>query len=478
MKKNKTEDTRDSKKFLFRIVVKFQNSLHLAYRGGMGMSDFFSQEFINPLSHLLKRFPCIRINKLFASINPDEIIGLVNRARELDTGYQPPNFLTYYSIDCPAEINAESLLQTVLTEEKVELAYIESDSTPPQSANACNDHSDINQGYLNAAPEGINAKYAWGIAGGTGEGNVMFIDIEQGWNLYDENITISALPNTGVNHVFKDHGAAVLGVIMMQKNEKGGGITPKVKGDIISQWRPDGYLNNADAIMTAIAQLKFGDIILLEAQVRDSPSSKKFWPVEIHEATFQVIRLATALGITVIEAAANGGLYFSMGNDLDRFTLNGKKILNRFSPDFKDSGAIIVAAASSAVPHTRIYNSNYGNRIDCYAWGEKVATPGNFPMSSGKAVNTYAKNFGGTSSASAIITGCTIAVQSVFEANHNFRLTPKQMRNILSNDLYGTSSANGHSRDKIGVMPDLKKIIDNALNGNFQKDTLRTDIVV
>ena len=30
--------------------------------------------------------------------------------------------------------------------------------------------------------------------------------------------------------------------------------------------------------------------------------------------------------------------------------------------------------------------------------------------------------------------------------------------------MYGTTSANGHTVDKIGVMPDLKKIIDQALN--------------
>ncbi len=38
------------------------------------------------------------------------------------------------------------------------------------------------------------------------------------------------------------------------------------------------------------------------------------------------------------------------------------------------------------------------------------------------------------------------------------------MRDILSDESYGTQSANGHSVDKIGMMPDLKKIIDNALN--------------
>ena len=53
----------------------------------------------------------------------------------------------------------------------------------------------------------------------------------------------------------------------MQPNETGAvGITPEVKGYVISQYRPDGSLNTADAIMTAIDHLRFGDVLLLEAQ--------------------------------------------------------------------------------------------------------------------------------------------------------------------------------------------------------------------
>jgi len=140
-----------------------------------------------------------------------------------------------------------------------------------------------------------------------------------------------------------------------------------------------------------------------------------------------------------------------------------KKILNRNSPDFKDSGAIMVGASSSNVPHQKIDYSNCGNRIDCYAWGEDVVTAGYFPWSSGYATNTYTDKFNGTSSATAIVAGIAIAVQSIIEANHCTRLSPKQMRDILSSDLCGTRSANGRLKDKIGVMPDLKKIIDKGL---------------
>jgi hypothetical protein len=37
------------------------------------------------------------------------------------------------------------------------------------------------------------------------------------------------------------------------------------------------------------------------------------------------------------------------------------------------------------------------------------------------------------------------------------------MRDILSSDMYNTASSGGRAKDKIGVMPDLRKIIQDAL---------------
>lgn len=452
--------------FYARIVIKFQDDLHLPYYREEEINDFFSQNRIFPWRDLLRKFPSMRVNRLFKSLAPGKILELVENARKADPTYQPPNFLTYYVITCSDEINLETLAQMLHEQKKVELAYIEGGgSVPPPCVNASDNPLNIDQGYLNVAPEGINACYAWNFKGGDGTGRVNFIDIEQGWILNHEDVVVNTLPDTGINkYTFQDHGIAVLGIVMMQDNQIGGiGITPNVKGHVISQWRTDGLFNSADAIMTAINHLGFGDILLLESQVFDSPESYNFWPIEIQQATFEVIRLATASGIIVIEPAGNGNLNFRTGNDLDRFAVKGKQILNPASSDFRDSSAIMVAAASGTVPHTRINYSNYGNRINCYAWGEGVLTAGCFPKSSGKEINTYTDKFGGTSSASAIIAGAAIAVQSITEANYNFRLTPKQMRNILSNEVYSTPSENGRSIDKIGAMPDLRKIIDKGL---------------
>ena len=107
--------------------------------------------------------------------------------------------------------------------------------------------------------------------GGDGSGRMKFVDIEQGWIFNHEDIRVNQLPTTGLNHYQHwDHGTAVLGIIMMLDNKVGGiGITPKVEGYVISQWRPNGSFNTADAIMAAVDHLDFGDVLLLEAQSFD-----------------------------------------------------------------------------------------------------------------------------------------------------------------------------------------------------------------
>jgi len=415
-------------------------------------------------TQLQAKIPDIKVGRLFTSLSFDQMQGLVERGKSLDKEYQPPDFLAYHFIGCSTEADAKVILESLLIHKNVERAYIINDSAPPDTSTDSYDVAGLAQGYLRSAPGGVDADYAWESKGGNGEGSVKFIDIEQGWILNHESISVNTLPCTGFNHAFHDHGAAVLGIIMMHgTNRPERGISPKVLGYVVSQWRPDGFLNNADAIMASLPHLQFGDVLLLQAQVRDLTAGKKLWPLEIHTASFDVIRLATALGIIVIEPAANGSVYFNLSSDLDYFIQGGKKIFNRMGPDFRDSGAIMVAGATASVPHTRIYNSNYGSRIDCYAWGENVFTAGNFPNSSEGALDKYTEKFSGTSSAAAIVAGVAISLQGMMEANLNFRIGPAEMRRILSSEFYGTPSANGISVDKIGVMPDLKKIVDNFL---------------
>jgi len=180
-------------------------------------------------------------------------------------------------------------------------------------------------------------------------------------------------------------------------------------------------------------------VLLLEAQDLDPAGAPSWWPVEIAELTYQAIKAATDAGIIVIEPAGNGG------NDLDNYTnLQGQRIFDR---NFRDSGAIMVGAGSSANPHTCLDFSNFGNRVDCYAWGENIDTTD---------FNDYTTSFDGTSGASAIIAGAALIVQGLAKQSLGRPFTPQELRGILTAN--GTPLA-GNVRNLIGVMPDLQAII-------------------
>jgi hypothetical protein len=176
----------------------------------------------------------------------------------------------------------------------------------------------------------------------------------------------------------------------------------------------------------------------------------------------------------VIEAAGNGG------HDLDVFQQQisgGKFVLSRTHPgDFRESGAIMVAGSTWKYPYVRWVDaaqgqaSCFGSRIDCFAWAEHVMTCMVVPFL-GLDVYDY---FGGTSSASAIVAGAALLVQGVVQASPASRLGPGQMRALLSDPDLNTRSAN-YPVDRIGVMPNLKRIIQDGLG--FAPDVYIRDYV-
>ncbi|WP_255295844.1 putative mucin/carbohydrate-binding domain-containing protein, partial [Bacillus cereus] len=381
----------------------------------------------------------------------------INNTKELN------NLLNYYIVQAPNNIEIELLLKKFETSPLVEEAYIQEKQilTPPEiqlpnlSVNPYDDPRFKNQGYLEAAPKGINASHAWSIKGGDGK-DTTFVDMEYGWllnheDLVNKNIKLMSGQNISQHRA---HGTSVLGIVSSEDNQIGNiGIAPKANVKVISQIRDNGIYNTADAILSAVHNLQAGDILLLEAQASYDGYGDKYLPVEVHPDIFDAIRVGTDKGIIIIEAGANGS------NDLDNFKdRNGKKILNRNSPDFKDSGAIMVGAGSSTVPHQRLWFSNYGSRLDVYGWGENVDTTSANP--SQNTTNLYTSTFSGTSSASPIIAGAATSIQGIAKEHRGSPYTPAELRNILSNPNTGTKSQDPWN-DRIGVLPDLKSILDN-----------------
>src|SRR5205085_8506118 len=114
----------------------------------------------------------------------------------------------------------------------------------------------------------------------------------------------------------------------------------------------------------------------------------------------------TRRGVLVIEAAGNGA------ENLDHRAYHGK-----LSRSGRDSGAIMVGAGAPArsgfVDRARLDFSNYGSRVDVQGWGRKVATLdyGDLQRCSGDDRH-YTGEFSGTSSASPIVAGAAVLLES------------------------------------------------------------------
>ena len=142
---------------------------------------------------------------------------------------------------------------------------------------------------------------------------------------------------------------------------------------------------------------------------------------------------------------------------------------NPFNLDNLNSGAILVGAGAPlqginnrnhGPTRSRLPFSNYGRRVDVQGWGACVTTTGN--KNPGLDLSkSYTQQFSGTSSAAPIVAGALGCVQGILRASGKPPLTPEQARKLL---LDTGSPQQGDTSERIGNLPDLRKLIQEALN--------------
>jgi hypothetical protein len=451
-----------------KVVVQFTREFPVPY--DESAEAFVTKNAAGPWKELTDRFPGISLRPLFRT-KPKQIQALVERARRADPTYEPGHFLGYFEIVSAESINLADLAKTLRGWRSIRIAYVDIPGPDPL-VDASDDVNSPNQGYLDPAPDGIDAEYAWGFPGGDGAGQ-RFIDLERGWTLDHEDLAAqgAALLHGTIRDASRSHGTSVLGEVCAVDNALGCvGIVPNIAGVNVVSFH---LSTRVDAIMAALDNLAFGEVLLLEAQVTVD-GADLLGPIEAYDAEFDAIRLATALGIIVVEAGGNGtDNGFAPPLAMDTFVdPAGRNLFNPGSADFRDSGAIIVSAASATAPHTRRVYAPHGQRIDCYAWGTGIET---CASNDAGATDLYDPSFGGTSGASPIVTGAALAVQGMAEAALGYRFSPLQMRTILSDPANGTPPSAAEPT-AIGVMPDLRAIIDGAIL-NLSPDLYLRDFV-
>ncbi len=399
----------------------------------------------------------------------------------------------YFTVDVDPD-RMEEVAARLAQCESVDAAYVKPPAEPatilidqPQDlAPAVTPDYRSRQNYLDAAPVGIDADYAWSLAGGKGAG-VTVVDCEWGWNLDHEDLLVNnggVICGSSTTQVdFENHGTAVWGEIGGDHNGRGVmGIAPD------SELSASSFvtLPTSKAIKCAADKLTAGDIILLEVHrsgpndTTPPPSQQGYIAIEWWPDDFAAIRYAVNKGIIVVEAAGNGW------ENLDDAAYNTPAA--GFPPGWKNpfntanptSGAVMVGAGSPPpgthgrntspwnlpyVDRARCGFSNWGSRVDAQGWGWEVTSTGYGTLQGGiDRDKWYTDTFSGTSSASPIVTGALASTQGVLKAKNMPLMDSHRARTLLRQTGSPQQPAPGRpTSQRIGNRPSLKQLIPAAL---------------
>ncbi len=411
----------------------------------------------------------------------------------------------YYRVDAP-EKNLEKVQKDMLGEDLFDAVYIKPAVEAAEEMNAMVAAAEAppsstpdfsaRQIYLNAAPAGVDARWAWTQAGGTGHG-VRIVDLEGNWRFTHEDLMQKqggVIGGTVIDDLgWRNHGTAVIG-------EYGGDVNgfgiQGICSDAITSAVSFRGLGTAGAINLAASRLRAGDILLLELH-RPGPrhnfagrsDQRGYVAIEWWPDDFAAILNASRQGIIVVEAAGNGAenlddaIYETPGFGFPSDWSNSFRRSNR------DSGAIVVGAGAPppgthgrnhGPDRSRLGFSNYGALIDAQGWGREVTTCAYGDLQGGSNEDLwYTDRFSGTSSASPIVVGTVGCLQGMARARGRDVFTPAEIRDALRTTGSPQQAASGRPKSqRIGNRPNLPELAQKLFpaGGNKRRIAFRREI--
>lgn len=405
------------------------------------------------------------------ALDPVRLNRIVGRAREMAQRYRMrdynPRFRNYfYVVPGRNAIKVEDLYCAAKSLTGVKFARF---VTPARKA--------ASDGFLQPPPRGVHAIKADGTraVSPADVADVALVDIEKAWPASTPGGTVT-LPTPRMESGELDdiaHGIATYGTsVALPDPTVGipGGVAPGAK------FYRCPYLSAADPTATPMAffasailgcvdfiqseaaaqrlRTADGHVILIEQETGD------LMPVEVEPDVYDAIRTATLNNLIVVEPAGNGWSDLGgIAGSMQLTTAEGVTIVSR-PLDGADaslrSGAILVAAGHSGespFPNRgeRHEFSNFGNIIDCWAWGDSIATYTATIVGPDIVVRDHPEGYGGTSGAAAIVAGVVVAMQGLrVKAGLTTRLTELEARPMLQT--LGTAGTGELDTKK---MPDL-----------------------
>lgn len=297
----------------------------------------------------------------------------------------------------------------------------------------------------NPSPQGHGVRASTDVLGARGQG-VRLVMLEDTYLLDHEDVSklvaanfIGPVPT--YNSSSFQHGCSGASMILADRNGYGlTGIADETEARFVGINVSGGFENS---LAIAAQNSQVGDVVLVIMIIQVPSLGPGTWvPFEYFQSAYDATATTTALGRIVVVPGGNGNL-----------SLDDPALLNRFDRNYRDSGAVMVAASLPG-PLGRIGFANWGSRMDCHSWGDGVASCGYSGLfyPNGDDRQAYTASATGTSASTPQVAGVVCALQGAAKRQLGQPLTNAQVRSLLW--AHGPASP-----DAIGRRPDLAAML-------------------
>ncbi|WP_369986745.1 S8 family serine peptidase [Pseudomonas xanthosomatis] len=362
-------------------------------------------------------------------------------------------------------LGAAGLLATLLTG-----AAVHAGNNAEENARPTPDFEAL-QTYLDAPgskSQGLNIRAAWQQQVTGKGGRIHFTD----GGLFPNHEDLRGNPNLiVVNETPNDdpsHGTASTGIMLAVRNGRGmTGISHDSELFLYDNRAKDS-LGGSQVLKDLLRQVLPGDIVGVNRQTANVQVLGTFLPAVHDRAWWDVIRQLSQRGAVVVVAAANG----TAQGDIGKGTVQSQGVDLAQWPYFSDHGnadAILVGACHSwdGKPH-QYSNYNYRYRM-LNAWGDSVATLSYGALQDKTGDDRdYTDTYGGTSSATPLVTGALSLVQSYAMSEHHVYLDAGQMHLLIMASGYEDATLPLTDVLPMGARPNVQgalALLDRLLGG-------------
>lgn len=273
-----------------------------------------------------------------------------------------------------------------------------------------------------------------------------------------------------INHGPNDdpgHGTASVGLLLARANGMGmTGICHASELYLYDNRATKHY--NVQTPKDLLRYVRPGDIVGVNRQTANINAMTTFLPSLHDQLWWDATRQLTERGAVVVNAASNG----SYATDSSKRAIANFGVDLSEWPYFLDHGdadAILIGACHSwdGKPH-QYSNYNYRYRM-LNSWGDSVATLG-YGVLQDKDDNDrdYTDNYGGTSSATPLVTGALALIQSYAIEHHHVYLNANQMHLLVMESGYKDATLPHADVLPMGARPNVHGalvLLDRILGG-------------